>query len=84
MQNQRMPKQIAAATAEGIRNRRRPRTRWRDEVERDLNIMGIKDRKWPAQRSTTDHSIGRGGGGGRGTRRGEVFCEKGAVQTRVS
>jgi len=53
---ERMPKQTAAVTAEGIRNRRRrPRTRWRDEVERDLNtrIMGIKDRKWPVQRSTT-------------------------------
>jgi len=44
--------------------------------------MGIKDRKWPVQRSTTDCSIGRGVvGGGRG---GEVVCEKGAVQTRVS
>jgi hypothetical protein len=78
MQNQRMPKQIAAATAEGIRNRRRPRTRWRDEVLRDLNTMGIKDRKWPVQRSITDCSIGRGRGGG------EVVCEKGAVQIRVS
>jgi hypothetical protein len=85
MRNQRMPKQMAAVTAEGTRDRRRPRTRWRDEVERDLHIMGIKDRKWPVQRSTTDCSIGRGGGvGGRGRRGGEVACEKGAVQTRVS
>jgi hypothetical protein len=59
---ERMPKQMAAVTAEEIRDRRRPRTRWRDEVERDLHIMGIKDRKWPVQRSTTDCSIGRGGG----------------------
>jgi hypothetical protein len=31
-----MPQQIAAATAERIRNRRRPSKRWRDEVEWDL------------------------------------------------
>jgi hypothetical protein len=61
-ENQRMPQQIAAATAERIRNRRRPSKRWRDEVEGDLNIMRIKDRKWPVQRSTTDCSVGRGGG----------------------
>ena len=42
IQNQRMPKQIAAVTAEGVRNRRRPRTRWRDEVERDLTYNGNK------------------------------------------
>ena len=59
MQNQRMPQQIAAAKAEGIRNRRQPRRRCRDEAERDLNVMGIKDRKWRVQRSTTDCSIGR-------------------------
>jgi hypothetical protein len=47
VQNQRMPKQIAAATTEGVRNRRRPRKRWRYEVEQDVNIMGIKDGKWP-------------------------------------
>jgi hypothetical protein len=38
-----MPKQIAAATIEGIRKRGRPRKRWKDEVEEDLNIMGIKN-----------------------------------------
>ena len=86
MQNQRMPQQLAAATAERIRNRRRPCKRRWDEVERGLNIMRIKDRKWPVQRSTTDCSVGRGGGeeGGRGRRGGEVVYEKGAVQTRVS
>jgi hypothetical protein len=44
MQNQRIPKQITAATIEGRRKRGRPRKRWKDEVEEDLNIMGIK--KW--------------------------------------
>jgi hypothetical protein len=35
MQNQRMPKQIAAATMEGTRRREIPRRRLRDEVEDD-------------------------------------------------
>jgi hypothetical protein len=30
---------------EGIRERRRSHKRWRDEVEEDLNIMGIKNRQ---------------------------------------
>jgi hypothetical protein len=54
LQNQRMTKQISAATIEGTRKRGRPRKRWKDEVEEDLNIMGIKNgraaardrRKW--------------------------------------
>jgi hypothetical protein len=33
MKNQRMPKQIAAATMERTRERRRPRKRWKHEVE---------------------------------------------------
>jgi hypothetical protein len=44
MQNQRMPKQIAAATTEGTRKRGRPCKIWKDEVEEDLNIVGIKNR----------------------------------------
>jgi hypothetical protein len=36
--------QIAAATIEGTRKRGRPRKRWKEEVEEDLNKMGIK--KW--------------------------------------
>jgi len=39
MQNQRMPKQIATGTIKGTRKRKRPRKRWRDEVEEGLNIM---------------------------------------------
>jgi hypothetical protein len=49
-----MPKQIAGATIEGTRKRGRPRKRWKDEVEDNLNIMGIRNgsaagrdrRKW--------------------------------------
>jgi hypothetical protein len=40
-----MPKQIASATVEGIRKRGTSRKGWRDEVEEDLNIMGIKNRQ---------------------------------------
>jgi hypothetical protein len=42
MRIQRMPKQIVIATMEGTRKTGRPCNRWRDEVEQDLNIMGIK------------------------------------------
>jgi hypothetical protein len=40
MKNQRMPKQIAAATIDGTRKRGRPRKIWK--VEEDLNVVGIK------------------------------------------
>ena len=49
MQNQRMPKQIATDTIEGTRKRKRPRKRWRDEVEEGLNVM-IKKRAGNGQR----------------------------------
>jgi hypothetical protein len=42
IQNLRMPKQIAATTIEGTRKIGRPRKRWKDEVEEDLNVMGIR------------------------------------------
>jgi hypothetical protein len=42
-----MPKQIATTTLEGTRKRGRPRKRWTDEVEEDLNMMRIKTgRQW--------------------------------------
>ena len=49
MQNQRMPKQSATTKMEGRRKRGGPLERWEDNVEEDLNIMGIKinGRKWP-------------------------------------
>jgi hypothetical protein len=68
MQNQRIPKQIAAATREGTRKRGRPRERLKDEVEEGLNVMGIKTgeqrpgiignggRLYCKPRSTTDSS----------------------------
>jgi SPX domain protein involved in polyphosphate accumulation len=38
-------KKISTATMEGTRERVRLRERWRDEVQKDLNIMGIKNRQ---------------------------------------
>jgi hypothetical protein len=52
MQNQKIPKQIVAATIEGKRKRGRPRKRWKDEVEEGLNIMGIKKRACIGQGSS--------------------------------
>ena len=42
------PRQTARSTAEGTRKRERPRKRWKDEVEEDLNITGINKtgRQW--------------------------------------
>jgi hypothetical protein len=40
-----MPKQIATATMEGKRKREGPRKGWTDEVEKDVNTMGIKNRQ---------------------------------------
>jgi hypothetical protein len=50
MQNQRMPKQTATARMEVIRKKGRPRERWRDEVEGDLNVMEIKKQAGYGQR----------------------------------
>jgi hypothetical protein len=41
MQSKLMPKQIAIAAIEGTRGRGGPYKRGRDDVEEDLNIMGI-------------------------------------------
>ena len=41
MQSQGIPKQIRTVTVEGRRKGGRPRKRWRDAVEYDLNIMGM-------------------------------------------
>jgi len=38
-----MPKKITR-DLEGTRRRRRPRKRWKEEVERDLQVLGM--RKW--------------------------------------
>jgi len=42
MEEDRMPKKIFTQELEGTRRRRRPRKGWREEVERDLQVVGVK------------------------------------------
>ena len=39
-----MPKKIFTQELEWTRRRRRPRKRWKEEVERDLQVLGV--RRW--------------------------------------
>jgi len=52
--SQQMPKQIAAPKMEGTRKRGRPRKRWSDVVEVNLNIMGIKNSQGLIRHSGTE------------------------------
>jgi hypothetical protein len=44
MEEDRMPKKIFTQELEGTRRRERPRKRWKEEVERDLQVLGV--RRW--------------------------------------
>jgi len=44
MEKNRMPKKIFTQELEGTRRRKRPRKGWREEVERDLQVLGM--RRW--------------------------------------
>jgi hypothetical protein len=44
MEEDKMPKKIFIEELEGTRRRGRPRERWREEVERDLQVLGV--RRW--------------------------------------
>jgi len=44
MKEDRMPKKIFTQELEGTRRRGRPRKRWKEEVERDLQVQGV--RRW--------------------------------------
>jgi len=44
MEEDRMPKKIFTQELEGTRRRRRPRKEWREEVEGDLQVPGV--RRW--------------------------------------
>ena len=44
MEEDRMSKRIFSQELEGIRKRGRPRKRWKEEVERDLQVLGV--RRW--------------------------------------
>jgi hypothetical protein len=42
MEEDRMPKKIVTQELEGTRRRGRPRKRWKEEVERDLQVLGVR------------------------------------------
>jgi hypothetical protein len=44
MEEDRMSKKIFIQELEGTRRRRRPRKRWKEEVERDIQVAGV--RRW--------------------------------------
>ena len=44
MEEDRMPKKIFTQELEGTRKRGRPRKDWTEEVERDLQVLGV--RRW--------------------------------------
>jgi hypothetical protein len=44
MEEDRMPKKICTQELEGTRRRGKPRKGWREEVERDLQVLGV--RRW--------------------------------------
>jgi hypothetical protein len=44
MEEDRIPKKIFTQELEGTRRRERPRKGWREEVERDLQVFGV--RRW--------------------------------------
>jgi hypothetical protein len=44
LEENRMPKMIFSQELEGPRSRGRPRKRWKEEVERDLQVLGV--RRW--------------------------------------
>jgi len=44
MEEDRMPKKIFTRELEGTRRRGRPRKGWKEEVERDLQVLGV--RRW--------------------------------------
>jgi len=44
MEEDRMPKKIFTQELEGTGRRRRPRKRWEEGVERDLQVLGV--RRW--------------------------------------
>jgi hypothetical protein len=44
MEEDRMPRKIFTQELEGTRRRGRPRNGWREEAERDLQVLGV--RRW--------------------------------------
>jgi len=44
MEEYRIPKKIFTQELEGTRKKGRPRKRWKEDVERDLQVLGV--RRW--------------------------------------
>jgi len=44
MEEDRIPKKIFTQELQGTRRRGRPRKRWKEEVERDFQVLGV--RRW--------------------------------------
>jgi len=44
MEKERIPKKIFPQELEGARRRTKPRKEWREKVERDLQVLGV--RRW--------------------------------------
>ena len=42
MEEDRKPKKIITLELEGTRRRGRPRKRWKEEVEKDLQVLGVR------------------------------------------
>jgi transposase len=42
MEVDRIPKKVFTQELEGTRRRGRPRKRWKEEVERDLHVLGVR------------------------------------------
>jgi len=45
MEEYRLPKRIFTQELEGTRRRERPRKEWKEEVERDLQVLGVRRRR---------------------------------------
>ena len=45
MEVDRMPRKIFTQELEGTRRRRRPRKRWKEELERELQVLGVRWRE---------------------------------------
>ena len=50
MEEDRVPKKIFTQELEGTRRRGRPRKGWKEEIERDLQVLGVK-RWWQIGRN---------------------------------
>jgi hypothetical protein len=51
MEEDRMPRKIFTQELEGTRRRGRPRKGWREEVERDFQVLGVRRRReWVVDR----------------------------------